>query len=78
MIHAKLSISMKQRWRHNVRAGDRGGEATVLNNIGLAYFATGNERKAVGYLDKARKSLITQLRFDADLYNICGLIRLAE
>ncbi len=36
------------------QAGDRRGQATVLNNIGLAYFAGGNKRKAADYFQKAR------------------------
>ena len=41
-----------------VQVGDAGGQATVLNNIGLAYFSSGNNRKAMSYFESARNAYL--------------------
>ena len=33
--------------------GDRGGEATTLNNIGMVYDALGDKRKALDFYEQA-------------------------
>ena len=35
------------------QVGDRGGEATTLNNIGMVYDALGDKRKALDFFEQA-------------------------